>query len=81
MRGQGRVASLRRKGHTSQGTRELPALVSLSQILDFSPWTQELIDKLKWLDSRLRPFQGFSSFGDWAENMSSLWPPGPHFFQ
>ena len=38
----GELRSTRRRGHTSQEAGEFPSLVSLSQTLDSSPWTQEL---------------------------------------
>ena len=38
----GQARSIRRRGHSSQEAGEFPSLVSLSQTLDSSPWTQEL---------------------------------------
>ena len=38
----GEPKSIRRRGHTSQEAGEFSSLVSLSQTLDSSPWTQEL---------------------------------------
>ena len=38
----GQPRSIRRRGHTSQEAGEFPSLVSLSQTLHSSPWTQEL---------------------------------------
>ena len=34
--------SIRRRGHTSQEARVFSSLMSLSQILDSSPWTLEV---------------------------------------
>ena len=34
--------SIRRRGHTSQEARVFSSLMSLSQTLDSSPWTEEL---------------------------------------